>query len=95
MDFLITHKPAYDTDFIDLPKDLQERATKAKHDIAKDPDTVRGNTVKPLRGWDNVWRYRLGDYRLIYAIAPDNPVVQLLACICVIFWKPFQAHTRA
>jgi superfamily I DNA/RNA helicase/mRNA-degrading endonuclease RelE of RelBE toxin-antitoxin system len=79
MEFLITHKPSYDTDFIDLPKDLQERATKAKHDIAKDPNIVRGNTVKPLRGWDNVWRYRLGDYRLIYAIAPDNPVIQLLA----------------
>jgi superfamily I DNA/RNA helicase/mRNA-degrading endonuclease RelE of RelBE toxin-antitoxin system len=79
MEFLITHKPAYDTDFIDLPKDLQERATRAKHEIAAAPNTVRGNTIKPLRGWDNVWRYRLGDYRLIYAIAPDNPIIQLLA----------------
>lgn len=79
MNWLITHKPSYDTDFIGLPKDLQERATAAKHDLATNPNTIRGNTIKPLKGWENVWRYRLGDYRLIYATAPNNPVVQLLA----------------
>lgn len=79
MTHLITHKPSYDQDFIDLPKDLQSQATKAVHEIAKDPATPRGNTIKKLKGYDNVWRYRLGAHRLVYAVAPENPVVQLLA----------------
>jgi superfamily I DNA/RNA helicase/mRNA-degrading endonuclease RelE of RelBE toxin-antitoxin system len=79
MNWLITHKPSYDTDFIGLPKDLQERATAANHELAENPNTLRGNTIKPLQGWQNVWRYRLGNHRLVYAVAPDSRVVQLLA----------------
>lgn len=79
MTWFITHKPSYDTDFIDLPKNLQKQATQAHAELARDPMTPRGNTIKKLKGWDNVWRYRLGDYRLIYSVLPDNQVVQLLA----------------
>lgn len=79
MTWLITHKPSYDTDFIDLSKDLQKQATQAHADLEQDPVTPRGNTVKKLKGWDNLWRYRLGRHRLIYAALPENKVVQLLA----------------
>ncbi len=79
MTWLITHKPSYDTDFIDLPKDLQRQATQAHADLAAGPVTPRGNTIKKLKGWDNVWRYRLGSYRLIYSVVPQSQVVQLLA----------------
>ncbi|MEW5956530.1 MAG: type II toxin-antitoxin system RelE/ParE family toxin, partial [Chloroflexota bacterium] len=79
MPWLITHKPSYDTDFIDLPKDLQKQATQAHAELAEDPVTPRGNTIKKLKGWDNVWRYRLGDDRLIYSVLPESQVVQLLA----------------
>jgi superfamily I DNA/RNA helicase/mRNA-degrading endonuclease RelE of RelBE toxin-antitoxin system len=79
MSWTITHKPSYDNDFIDLPKDLQKAATEAKYDIAENPNTLRGNTIKPLKGWDNVWRYRLGAHRLIYAVASDLQMVRLLA----------------
>lgn len=78
MTWFITHKPAYDTAFIELSKELQKRATQAHAELAEDPVTPRGNTIKPLKGWDNVWRYRLGDYRLIYAADPERKVVQLL-----------------
>ena len=79
MTWLITHKPAYDTGFIDLPKNLQKQATQAHAELEQDPATPRGNTIKKLKGWDNVWRYRLGDYRLIYSTLPEQQVVQLLA----------------
>lgn len=79
MTWFITHKPAYDTDFIELSKELQKRATHAHAELEQDPITPRGNTIVPLRGWENLWRYRFGDYRLIYAADPAHNVVQLLA----------------
>jgi mRNA-degrading endonuclease RelE of RelBE toxin-antitoxin system len=72
-------KPAYDTDFIELPKNLQKQATQAHAELMADPITPRGNTIKKLKGWENVWRYRLGDYRLIYSALPESNLVQLLA----------------
>ena len=79
MDWFITHKPAYDADFVELSKTLQKQATQAHAELARAPATPRGNTVKPLKGWKNLWRYRMGDYRLIYSVVPDSHVVQLLA----------------
>ena len=79
MTWFITHKPAYDADFVELPKSLQKQATQAHAELEQDPTTPRGNTIKPLKGWENLWRYRLGDHRLIYSAAPENQVVQLLA----------------
>ena len=79
MDWFITHKPAYDADFVELSKTLQKQATQAHAELARAPATPRGNTVKPLKGWKNLWRYRMGDYRLIYSVVLDSHVVQLLA----------------
>lgn len=79
MAWCITHKLAYDTGFVELPKGVQRRATKAQASLARDPVTARGNTIRPLKGWKNVWRYRLGDYRLIYSVDRTSHVVRLLA----------------
>ena len=79
MSYYITHKPAYDSDFLNLSKELQKRAVEAVRDLEGDPITPRGNTIKPLKGWENVWRYRLGDHRLIYVVAPDEQLLGLLA----------------
>ena len=79
MPWLITHKPAYDTAFVELSKSLQKQATQAHAELAQDPVTPRGDTVKPLKSWKNLWRYRLGDHRLIYSAMPERQVVQLLA----------------
>ncbi len=79
MPWFITHKPAYDSDFVELSKTLQKRATQAHAELAQDPVTLRGNTIKPLKGWENLWRYRLGDHRLIYAADPEHQLVRLLA----------------
>lgn len=79
MSYFITHKPSYDADFIELPKDLQKQATAAVEDLARNPTQPRGNTIKPLTGYDNIWRYRLGHHRLIYSVVKDARVIQLLA----------------
>ena len=79
MPWFITHKPAYDADFVELSKTVQKQATQAHSALSQDPITPRGNTVKALKGWENLWRYRLGDHRLIYSVVPPNRVVQLLA----------------
>jgi superfamily I DNA/RNA helicase/mRNA-degrading endonuclease RelE of RelBE toxin-antitoxin system len=78
-EWFITHKPAYDADFVELPKNLQKQATRAHAELARAPTTPRGNTVQPLKGWENLWRYRIGDYRLIYSVVLEGHVVQLLA----------------
>lgn len=46
---------------------LFERVANAIVEICKDPMTPRGNTIKRLRGeMQGYWRYRLGDFRLVY-----------------------------
>jgi superfamily I DNA/RNA helicase/mRNA-degrading endonuclease RelE of RelBE toxin-antitoxin system len=72
-------KSAYLADFVDLTKKLQKTVVNALRDLEQDPVTPRGNTIKKLTGYENVWRYRLGDFRLIYAVAPDANLIQLLA----------------
>jgi len=74
MTWFVTHKPAYDADFVELSKTQQKQATQAHAELAKDPITPRGNTIKPLKGWENLWRYRL-----IYSADPARQVVKLLA----------------
>ena len=75
----ITRKPAYDADFVDLNKNLQQAVVSALHKLAADPITPRGDTIKKMKGYENVYRYRLGDFRLIYAAAPQARMIQLLA----------------
>ena len=50
---------------------LFERVANAVVEICKDPLTPRTNTIKRLTGdMRGYWRYRMGDFRLVYR--PDN-----------------------
>jgi mRNA interferase RelE/StbE len=50
-----------------LDKKLQGRVLEALAAISRAPTEPRGDTQKPLRGAHaGLWRYRLGDYRLVY-----------------------------
>jgi mRNA interferase RelE/StbE len=54
-----------------LDKKLQGRAMEAILEISDDPLQTRGDTVKKLSGaLAGMWRYRIGDYRLIYEPMP-------------------------
>jgi len=61
-------------------KKLQGRVLEAVAEIIVTPTTKRGNTVKPLTGpLAGQWRYRIGDYRLIYLPDEDAKRVSLIA----------------
>ena len=79
MTWAILQKESFLIDYGELPRDLQRRVVDAINDLQRDPVTTRGNTIKVMKGYDNVWRYRLGDHRLIYAVAPEARTFQLLA----------------
>lgn len=54
-----------------LDKKLQGRVLEALLELGDAPDTPHGDTIKPLEGdRRGEWRYRIGDYRLIYR--PDR-----------------------
>jgi len=79
MTWNIYQKPSFISDFIDLNKDIQKAVLNCLGDLEQDPITPRGNTIKPLQGFKNVYRYRLGDYRLIYAASKTAKAIQTLA----------------
>jgi superfamily I DNA/RNA helicase/mRNA-degrading endonuclease RelE of RelBE toxin-antitoxin system len=78
-DWQTVQKSAYLADFVELNKEQQKAVVKAVAELEKDPIMPRGNTIKKLQGYENVWRYRLGDFRLIYAVAPEVHLIRLLA----------------
>ena len=62
--------PKFRKDVWREPK-LFERVANAIVEICKDPMTPRGNTINRLTGgMSGYWRYRLGDFRLVYR--PDK-----------------------
>ena len=62
-----------------IDRKLQGRILEALADISKDPITVRGDTVKPLtHEMKGLWRYRLGDYRLVYQPLPEKNEILLV-----------------
>ena len=63
-----------------VDKALQGRVLMAISELVVSPVQVRGDTVKPLTGdRAGLWRYRIGDFRLVYEpVAKDRTVVLLL-----------------
>ena len=54
-------------DITGIDRKLQGRILEALSDIASNPTTPRGDTIKPLQtDLNGCWRYRIGDYRLVY-----------------------------
>ena len=54
-----------------IDRKLQGRILEAIAAIVKSPQTLAGDTIKPLSAdLKGMWRYRIGDYRLIYR--PDD-----------------------
>ena len=60
-------------------KKLKGRILDAISVLSKEPNKSQGNTVKPLTSeFKGLWRYRMGDYRLIYQPDGKNRTVKLL-----------------
>ncbi|MBN3888659.1 MAG: type II toxin-antitoxin system RelE/ParE family toxin [Nostoc sp. JL31] len=58
-----------------IPSELQERIQIKIDDLATEP---RPNGVKKLKGKENAYRIRIGDYRVIYDIFDDLLVVNVV-----------------
>ena len=47
--------------------------------IKDSPNTIMGNTIKPLKGnLKNLWRYRVGDWRIIYPPDTEHNTIVIL-----------------
>jgi len=78
MAYVLSMKASFRADFLRLNRDLQRRVDGAMTELEIDPTTPRGDTIKRLRYHENLWRYRIGEYRLVYAVYPNRDLVQLL-----------------
>lgn len=63
-----------------IDRKLQGRILQAISLIAKEPVTSKGNTIRPLTSdLKGCWRYRIGDYRIIYSPDAKDRLVTLIA----------------
>ena len=65
MAYLIEFAPKAKRQLKYLPREIQERLTPRIEALAKDP---RPEGIKKLEGEPNLYRLRVGDYRIIYQI---------------------------
>ena len=63
-----------DHDFRGLPRKIQERAEKAIDGLA---ENARPSGVRKLRGSSDLWRIRLGNYRIIYRIDDRERLIDI------------------
>ncbi|MAT45433.1 MAG: hypothetical protein CL609_24155 [Anaerolineaceae bacterium] len=78
MTYFLAMKRSFLNDFSRLDKNLQKRIITSISELEKNPGEQRGDTIKKLIHHDKLWRYRIGDYRMIYAFYPRREVIQLL-----------------
>ncbi|MHC4878209.1 MAG: type II toxin-antitoxin system RelE family toxin [Planctomycetota bacterium] len=64
--------PAADRQRRKLTVDVQKRIVRALEQLETDP---RPSGVRKLQGEDNLWRLRVGDYRVLYTIEDDRLLV--------------------
>ncbi len=78
MTYLVSQKPSFLSELNNLNRDMLKRVTSAVEELYHHPATPRGNTIKKLIGHEKLWRYRIGDYRMIYGVYQERKVVQIL-----------------
>jgi mRNA interferase RelE/StbE len=65
-----------------IDRKLQGRVLEALRYISTTPTVPMGDKVKPLSGnYEGLWRYRVGDYRIIYRADTDNGRVVLITIV--------------
>jgi mRNA-degrading endonuclease RelE of RelBE toxin-antitoxin system len=79
-DWLFSMTSEFRKEVAPLDKKTQGRIMAAIAEICRNPQKPRGDTVKPLSGeLAGKWRFRLGDYRLVYLPDMRKHTVHLLA----------------
>ncbi|MCS6842506.1 MAG: 3'-5' exonuclease [Roseiflexaceae bacterium] len=65
--FELSFTPTFYYESLDLPRHVSKAITKKLEILTDDPYSARGD-AKKLKGYDNVYRVRVGDYRVCYCI---------------------------
>jgi mRNA interferase RelE/StbE len=76
--YTISFKPSAVKQLERLPKSVQRRIVSAIEELADDPRPA--GCVK-LLGQENLWRIRVGSYRVVYSIDDDNLEVMILRIV--------------
>ncbi|MCH8259598.1 MAG: type II toxin-antitoxin system RelE/ParE family toxin [Planctomycetes bacterium] len=72
---MITFKPSADRELRRLPIEVQKRIVRAVELLARDP---RPAGVVKMAGDENLWRIRMGTYRIVYEIHDNRLIVLVL-----------------
>jgi addiction module RelE/StbE family toxin len=71
--------PTFRKSVAGVDKKLQGRVLVALSELVDAPLAMRGDTIKPLIGpFKGLWRYRIGDYRLVYQPRETARLIVLL-----------------
>jgi mRNA interferase RelE/StbE len=65
-------KPSAEKQFAKLPPQLRRRITKAFDGLRENP---RPRGCVKLQGEEDLWRIRVGDFRVVYTIEDDELIV--------------------
>lgn len=65
--FELSFTPTFYYESLDLPRHVSKAITRKLEILTSDPYSARGD-AKKLKGYDNVYRVRVGDYRICYCI---------------------------
>ena len=74
-DYRVFFKPSADRQLRKLPSDVQRRIVGEVATLAFNP---RPPGVVKLTGDDNLWRIRIGNYRMVYEIHDNRLIVLVL-----------------
>lgn len=78
-EWAIAFTPTFRKSISGIDKKLQGRILAAITDLSKTPASPHGDTIKPLSAeLKGLWRYRVGDYRLVYKPDEERRLVVLL-----------------
>ena len=75
MAYKVIFKPSADKALSKLPVDVQRRMVAAVESLAAEP---RPHGVVKMAGDDNLWRVRVGEYRIVYEIHDGQLIVLVL-----------------
>jgi mRNA-degrading endonuclease RelE of RelBE toxin-antitoxin system len=75
----IAFTPSFRRSVASVDKKLQGRVLTALSELSESPVKSHGDTIKPLTNeLKGLWRYRVGDYRLLYEPKADSRTVVLI-----------------
>ena len=73
--YRVEFKPAAERDLRSLPQEITERVLTETHALADNPFPAG---AKKLKGWGDVWRVRVGHYRVLYEVHGQELLVLIV-----------------